>query len=140
MAHKGRVFIEAVDEEMDAAFTEGPASGRMYPSRRTGKQPKLAHPKAFGGSSEKGPMHQASAAGESPHEDTGDLRTSKTVDLSGLHGINPTASVGWEGEDALVPATLEHGTADGTRAPRPFIDRSVKKGIAKVDLLPSIGQ
>jgi hypothetical protein len=107
----GRAFLEGADESIDRSLTEGPATGRMYGS------------------------HQASAPGESPHEDTGKMRaTKKNVDEE-LNGLNPHGEVGWFEEDALVPAVLDQGTRDGKIAPRPFREKAMVAGVEAAEKL-----
>lgn len=80
-----------VEARANAAVQEGPKTGQVYGA------------------------HQASAPGEAPATDTGNLANSIQAQMTGP--LAAEVSVGAE-----YAAALEFGTADGKIAPRPFLE------------------
>lgn len=101
---------QAIQSEARRKVIDGPKTGRIHLSRT------------------KPSPHQASAPGEAPANWTGNLAEHVEMQHQGLEAevsIDPNAVPYAEG--------LEHGSADGTRAPRPFFYPSVME---EADRLP----
>jgi HK97 gp10 family phage protein len=106
--------VEAVRDEASSLILSGPKTGRIY--RRGGVS------------------HQASAPGESPASDTGQLVASITT---AVDSGNLTGSVGF-GTDHAAP--LEYGTRN--MAPRPYARVAVvhKRDEIESDVADEIGK
>lgn len=122
---------DAAEDGMVKRLTTGPKTGRVYKSRRgKGHKPKRGWSKNADAAPEGGAMHQASAPGESPAEDTGDLRRAIKKDKSKTRRkIDPEAAVVIKGDKAVVAITLENGSVDGKTGARPWIRPSGKDAV-----------
>lgn len=105
------IFVGAYAIHKDAidSIKKGPKSGRTY--ARGGK------------------THQASAPGEAPATDTGELISKIVVRVHNDGDIVDVAS------RAKYSFALELGTADGKIAPRPFLFPAFQKNIPKIRMM-----
>ncbi|MFN3650093.1 MAG: hypothetical protein ACK47B_10985 [Armatimonadota bacterium] len=113
------VYKTASDIEAHAkvAIQTGPKTGRIYRAEQTVSFKSGDTDVSFTAyAGKKG--HQASAPGEAPATDTGNLAASITTKKTGL--LRAQVTVGAE-----CGAALEFGTADGKIAPRPFLQPAV---------------
>lgn len=123
----------AAADEGAKRLLEGPATGAIYRSRRgKGHRPRMASYPGASGLFERGETHQASAPGESPHEDTGEARKGIQVSLRANRGSHPMTSAGWTGKEAVKMRALNDGNSSGTIAPRPILPHMTKAGIKAI--------
>lgn len=119
LARAGVAFLDAAEHSIIRGELDGPASGRIYPSKAKG-----------------GGIHQASAKDQQPHADRGFdgglLSELQKVDEE-LKGPNPNGWTGFEDDAADVAEILDRGRRDGKMAQRPWRDIALAAGAAAAD-------
>lgn len=108
----GAVLLRGVKKKLG-----GKGSGRFYRSRKPG-----------------GGIHQASAPGEPPAKDTGELQKSVHIDI--LHTPNTVVRVIVDGKAA---ATLEFGSRSRQLMPRPYMRPVLVEVIPAMNITMRVG-
>lgn len=112
---KGALLVR---NDMITRIMKGPKSGEVYHRKSRGKRSKS-----------KGVSHQASAPGEAPANDTGNLARSINV-VAGLEGVTSTSVVEVRTDYA---SALEFGTRH--MEPRPFANPALNENKAEISAI-----